>query len=441
MSFIADKQTLQDLNVLGRYKQHSLFSIFNRTITSGGECLLDDMFRHPLTDHEAINARTGIFRHFQKLNTVLPFDAATFSKTEQFLAAGNEDGWYMILVRACRRLLLKKMGVQQEYEQFMEGLKATIIILQQLKAFFIELLNDPENPLFDEISISLKLLEENSLAVQMDDPEKLGMKKFLRLDYLLRSKCCRQLTTLLQLVYRLDVYTSVATVAQQRSFVYPVATAPSADIFEINNCRHPALEKAIGNDLRLHARENLLFLTGANMAGKSTFMKSIGSACYLAHMGFPVAADNMRFSVKSGIYTSINVPDNLNQGISHFYAEVLRVKEVATSVCSNLPLLVIFDELFKGTNVKDAYDATLAVTEAFGLHSNCNFIISTHIIEVAAALAQGNTNIRFAFLPTVLQGSKPVYTYRLEAGVTEDRQGMMIIRNEGVLEMMQDLRT
>ncbi len=77
---------------------------------------------------------------------------------------------------------------------------------------------------------------------------------------------------------------------------------------------------------------NLVFLTGANMAGKSTFMKSFGVAVYLAHMGFPVGAEEMVFSVQDGMYTSINVPDNLDAGFSHFYAEVLRVKRAAEEV-------------------------------------------------------------------------------------------------------------
>jgi len=96
----------------------------------------------------------------------------------------------------------------------------------------------------------------------------------------------------------------------------------------------------------------------------------------------------------------------------------------------------MFDELFKGTNVKDAYDGTLAVTEAFAEYMDCLFVVSTHIIEVGEAL-RSRGNIRFRFLPTVMDGHRPRYTYTLQEGITEDRQGMMIIRNEGILEMIQ----
>ena len=84
----------------------------------------------------------------------------------------------------------------------------------------------------------------------------------------------------------------------------------------------------ISNDTYLDdKKQRISIITGPNMAGKSTLMKSFGIAVYMAHMGFPVAARSMRFTVQDGMYTSINVPDNINMGYSHFYAEVLRVKK------------------------------------------------------------------------------------------------------------------
>jgi DNA mismatch repair ATPase MutS len=166
-------------------------------------------------------------------------------------------------------------------------------------------------------------------------------------------------------------------------------------------------------------------------------MKSVGIAVYLAHMGFPVAAEQMEFSVKKGLFSSINVPDNLEHGYSHFYAEVLRVKKVAETVDAGNDLIVLFDELFKGTNVKDACEATLSITKAFSQHRNCFFIISTHIIEVGEALKVNAENIRFLYMPTVMKGTIPTYTYQLKEGITQDRQGMMIIENEGILELIQ----
>jgi DNA mismatch repair ATPase MutS len=200
---------------------------------------------------------------------------------------------------------------------------------------------------------------------------------------------------------------------------------------------HPALAHPVSNSIHITPENNIVFLTGANMAGKSTFMKSFGIAMYLGHMGFPVAAAEMSFSVLDGLFTTINLADNLGMGASHFYAEVLRVKKVAEELNRGRNLLVIFDELFRGTNVKDAYEATIAITAAFACRRNSIFIISTHIIEAGEVLRQRCDNIGFLFLPTRMEGTKPVYTYQLERGITDDRHGMVIIRNEGILDILE----
>lgn len=165
-------------------------------------------------------------------------------------------------------------------------------------------------------------------------------------------------------------------------FLFSDGLCRERDIDEGSRVRHPCIDGAVANDMEITRTKNIFFLTGANMAGKSTLMKSFGIAVYMAHMGFPVAASRMEFSIQDGMYTSINVPDNINLGYSHFYAEVLRVKKVAIEVSHSKRLVVIFDELSKGTNVKDAYDATLAVTEALAKRKACSFLISTHIVEV-----------------------------------------------------------
>ncbi len=417
MEFLADKQTLLDLNVLGKYKTGSLVSLFNHVVTAGGERLMDEMFRHPLTDANAINSRSRVFHYFQRMELQLPFDAATFAKAEQFLLNGGDDKWFFFLFRTGRRKLWSLMRLNNDAEEFDDGLQATLKVLAQLALFFQKMQQDQQNPLYIQVSEYLAMLHANGLADQ--ELKNVAVKGFgaeLKYDYLLRGKLYRIMQSLVEFVYLLDVAAAVAKVAASNDLVFASALGPESSVLEISNCRHPALEKAIGNDLDLNERQNVLFLTGANMAGKSTFMKSVGAAFYLAHMGFPVAADSMRFSVKSGIYSSINVPDDLQQGISHFYAEVLRVKQVAGSVCFRLPLLVIFDELFKGTNVKDAYDATLAVTAAFANYRQCDFIISTHIIEVGEALKKVLPNMQFGCMPTVMKGGIPGYTYRMQEG-------------------------
>ena len=166
-------------------------------------------------------------------------------------------------------------------------------------------------------------------------------------------------------------------------------------------------------------------------------MKTLSTALYLAHMGFPVPAAMMQFQVLDGLYTTINLPDNLGIGASHFYAEVLRLKKIAQEVNQGKKLFVLFDELFRGTNVKDAYEATIAITAAFAQRKAGIFVLSTHIIEAGQVLQQESSNISFLYLPTMLKNDLPVYTYRLEQGITNDRHGMLIINKEKILETLQ----
>jgi DNA mismatch repair ATPase MutS len=115
--------------------------------------------------------------------------------------------------------------------------------------------------------------------------------------------------------------------AEERGYQLCNGIKSDANRLKLQEVYHPLLNKPVTNSLEMNPDSNIVFLTGANMAGKSTFMKSLSIAMYLAHLGFPIAARHMEFSVCDGMYTTINLPDNLAMGASHFYAEVLRVKK------------------------------------------------------------------------------------------------------------------
>jgi DNA mismatch repair protein MutS len=431
MSFITDKQTLDDLNILGKYKPNSLFSFFNRVHTPGGEKLLQAMFEKPLTDNAEINARSSAFRYFQDKAIGFPFDSIQLSVMESYLYDADADGLLVTGITTVKKWLQSILLKDEEYEKVRAGIKATVATLHYCREF---VRNVGDHPYQQQIKAMSALLEHPLLKELKQDVTGLKMNEIIRLEYLFRTRLKTQLSNLIDIICHLDVYIAVGELAAAERFCYVNMLPGDKNIAGAKNLRYPGLKRAVGNDVQLDEHNNVIFLTGANMAGKSTLMKTFGIAVYLAHMGFPVAAEEMTLSVKDGIYSSINVPDNLSMGLSHFYAEVLRVKKVAEDVAAGKNLVVIFDELFKGTNVKDAYDATLAVTTAFSEYENCLFIISTHIIEVGEALSVVEP-IQFLYLPTVLEGTVPRYTYRLQQGITADRQGMIIIENEGILDM------
>ncbi|QEC44004.1 MutS-related protein [Pseudobacter ginsenosidimutans] len=437
MQFYTDKQTVEELNLLGKFRQGSVYHLFNEVKTRGGEQMLDQMFRNPLLDADSINQRSSIFQFFQQSNLGFSFDVQQLNIMREYLDAGTGKRAFAILCSMFTQKLLSKLTRDERYKKSVQGLQATIVTLNRCHGI-LEVLQKLQSPLHNRINQLLQLLSDKQLEKlrTTDIYTDISVTTLAQYDHLLKSRFHAEMEELLQFIYELDLYIAVSSVARKKGFTYAKALAPEQNILRAANLAHPCIDKAIGNDILMSERHNVIFLTGANMAGKSTLMKSIGIGLYLAQMGFPVAAERMDFSVREGLYSSINVADNIGLGYSHFYAEVVRVKQAANAAASGKRLLLMFDELFKGTNVKDAYDGTLAVTEGFADYNDCLFIVSTHIIEVGEALKQRG-NIHSVFMPTIMEGSKPRYTYRLQEGVTEDRQGMMIIRNEGILEMLE----
>jgi len=438
MSFNIDKQTLDELNLLGKFRQGSIYGLFCQVKTRGAEQLLDHMFRHPLNNAAAINERSSIFRFFQEANFSFPFDVQQIGLMREYLDNSAGNSAWLVLVNTLIRKGLAALTRDERYRKTVQGLQAVIVTLNRCNAF-LETARAHGTPYAGRVEAVREMLSDTKLQrlSNIDIYKDLPVRTLAFYDYLLKNKLHEQMEAILSFIYELDVNIAVSHVARSKGFTYAAALPEERNILSAWDLRHPCIEGAVGNDLLLHKNSNVLFLTGANMAGKSTLMKSIGIGLYLAHMGFPVAAAGMEFSVREGLYTSINVADNINLGYSHFYAEVVRVKQAAEAVSSGKRMLLMFDELFKGTNVKDAYDGTLAVTEAFAVYEECLFIVSTHIIEVGEALKHYE-NIRFVYMPTVMNGPYPQYTYRLQEGITEDRQGMMIIRNEGILELIEE---
>ncbi|MBB6498750.1 MutS-related protein [Pedobacter cryoconitis] len=438
-NLLADKQTIEDLNLLGKFKQQSVYGLFNKLNTRGGEKVLEGMFARPLNTPGEINERSSLFAFFQQQRVIFPVIRSQIESMEDYLSGGAGAALLVVASGVLAKKFKQVLFHNAELLQLQAGQSVTIEVLQAFRDFFRELSAKEGIAVYQkDLDMVQEILQDSRLQGILNSSEgQPSLMQLIRNDYLIRHAMINHMEALLKLIYELDVFVGIAAVAADQGFVYAKALPADQMRLDMEGFRHPGLSKGVTNDLHLTRDCNVLFLTGANMAGKSTLMKSMGIAVYLAHMGFPVAAKRMEFSVKDGIFSSINVSDNLDMGYSHFYAEVLRTKTVAKAVSESLDLYVLFDELFKGTNVKDAYDATLAVIKAFAANRNSFFVVSTHIIEVGEALGKACDNLQFSFLPTVMKDGMPTYPYTLSDGITSDRQGMIIIENEKIVEIIK----
>ncbi len=439
MTLKTDKQTLNDLGIIGRQGDNTVYGIFNRTITNGGAKILEDMFLYPLSDIEEIRKRSRAIAFFSETEKPFPFKGEIFDVIEHYLSNNDNRSRISIHEYTLEQRIKSALGVNTQFIEIKKGVIATLQFLIKFNEFVVSLISKgfEKESGYSFAKVESIIQEKGFCEIfNVNNIKKLSDKEVIKLDHIFRFSNNENIIVLKNEAYLLDVLITVSNVGREKGFSYAHPLKRGANRLEISKGFHPLLKNAIPNTLSVSKENNLIFLTGANMAGKSTFMKMVGIAIYLAHMGFPVPAAKMEFAVLDGLYSTINLADNINMGYSHFYAEVLRVKKVAEAV-GNHNMLVIFDELFRGTNVKDAYNATVAVTDAFANKLGCVFIISTHIVEAGEELKEMRDNIKFIYLPTVMSGSKPEYTYKITEGITNDRHGMLIIQNEKILDILK----
>ncbi len=440
MSFTIDKQTHKDLNLSGRYRLDTVFSIYNKTVTTSGSLFLEKLFATPLTKAEEINSRRDIFASLKDFSHEFPCTNEEFKEAEEFLKSTDYALLPVSFAMMAKTKMVSTLASSKQYDYIIEGINLTSKFLQKVNAFLNEVANSVKGTAFESrVLEQLKVLSSPELTkfmgVTVKGSNLLGVTYYNRL---VRYKYGRKLSQLMHVLSESDCYIAVAKQANNVGYSFANAIEKSTAFVEVEDVKHPRVKGAVGNDIKMDASSNIIFLTGANMAGKSTIMKAFGISVYLAHIGFPIAAKSMTFAPLEGMYTSINVPDDISQGYSHFYAEVMRVKGVVEEIATGKAMLIIFDELFKGTNVKDAYDGTYAITKELSYSDKCIFIISTHIMEVGTELKKDSTNVQYKLMPTGMgEGGKPKYTYKITDGIADDRYGMHIINNERILEIIK----
>jgi DNA mismatch repair ATPase MutS len=287
-------------------------------------------------------------------------------------------------------------------------------------------------------SIEKKLHKPALAALRLMDAKTASPQQILSIAGQIRTRHKQDFYDLIDLYSTIDAYQSLARVFVAQDLCFPsFITAPTACI-EATGCYHPLLQTPIPYNITLEKDSNFLFLTGANMAGKSTFIKAVGISVYLAHLGMGVPAKTMELTPFDGLLSNINVMDNIIKGESYFYNEVKRIKNTIEKINDGKNWLILIDELFKGTNVEDAMKCSTAVIEGLRKIKPSLFILSTHLYEIGANLKQ-YANIQFKYFETSVDGGELVFNYHLKEGISDDRLGYLILKREGVVDLLQNL--
>jgi DNA mismatch repair ATPase MutS len=256
----------------------------------------------------------------------------------------------------------------------------------------------------------------------------------MRLDKLFRRTERAAVERLLQIVFELDALIAMAETVRKNRFVMP-EVVDGALAAEADGVSHPFITDPVPNPIQLDQRRRMLFLTGPNMAGKTTYLRACGIALYLAHLGMGVPARSFRFSPCQRLFSSITVHDNVRSGVSFFRAEALRTKAIAQAVNDGYRVIALLDEPFMGTNVKDALDASRAILERFAAKEGSLFLVSSHLIELGDYMvATGQVDCRH--FEAFEQEGRLRFDYLLLPGVSTQRLGMRVLREEGIFALL-----
>ena len=200
-------------------------------------------------------------------------------------------------------------------------------------------------------------------------------------------------------------------------------------VYEAKNLYHPFLgEKAVANDFTIHDHEYYI-VTGANMAGKSTFLRSLGINYLLAMNGLPVFADELKVSVFH-LFTSMRTTDDLTHGISYFNAELLRLKKLLGSLHDDVPSLIILDEILKGTNSLDKLNGSRLFLQYIA-ERNVTGVIATHDLELSKM--ENEYEGRFHnYCFEIELGEDITYSYKITKGVARNQNATYLLK--GILK-------
>jgi DNA mismatch repair ATPase MutS len=210
--------------------------------------------------------------------------------------------------------------------------------------------------------------------------------------------------------------------------------ADDSPLFEATALGHPLMDvrECVRNDLALGADTRFLLVTGSNMSGKSTLLRAVGLNATLAWMGAPVRAERLRIS-RLRVCASIRIQDSLLDGVSHFYAEVERLKAMLEIVRFGQPILFLIDELFGGTNSNDRRVAAEAVVRSL-VQRQAIGLVTTHdlaLSEIGDMQDSKGMNVHFTDLPATDRLLK--FDYRLHSGKLDHGNALQIVKLVGLV--------
>ena len=473
-----------DLDIFG---ENSLFQLLNRTTTYWGRKILANWLSEPTTDNEICSRQLAVQELAENLDWSQEFQATgkhfedhrnikVFLNwlEEKPLILGNR--FYQI-IRYAGPIIIFVLLVLLIFSMIPWTILLAGVFLQGLVLFFVI---DPVRTIHESTSASIKSLQSFEALIGMVEKKDFRSNKLQEIRSIFRLKGMpaseiigklkrilqrldnrsNQIYQLFNVIFLFDLHYAIAAEVWKKSqpedikkwfvtlgemeAINSLAAYHNANpdysfpeismdtfVFQAENMGHPLIpyRKRINNDFSLRGKGTIAMITGSNMAGKSTFLRTVGINVILARIGAPVCAQKLILS-DFRVFTSMRTQDNLEENISSFYAELKRIRLLLDKIDEQLPLLFLLDEILKGTNSRDRHLGAVSLVKQLS-GENVAGLISTHDLELArnAMKASQVTNYNFESL---IQGNEISFNYKLNPGICETFNASILMENMGI---------
>lgn len=310
----------------------------------------------------------------------------------------------------------KSAGMQELMERFNLNGQSPIQALQQLSKELDRL--DLRNNQF------LYVLLEGSIFFQLQEIVRIERWK---------ARYGQHINEWLETVGELDALCSLGTFAYNHpQYTYPELTEKPF-CFLATQMGHPLMpvSQCVKNDATIPSRPFFLIITGANMAGKSTYLRTIGVNYLLACIGAPVCCERLKLHPNQ-LITSLRTSDSLSDNESYFFAELKRLKRIIDLLNQGQQLFIILDEILKGTNSMDKQKGSFDLIRQF-MQLKANGIIATHDLLLGSLIKQFPEEIRNYCFEADIKENELTFSYKLREGVAQNMNACFLMKKMGII--------
>lgn len=477
-----------DLDVFG---EKSLYSYMNRSASLIGDCRFAEILQNPYTDPNIIRKRqeaiaeiaekTELRIHFQALggaseektsdkNDILKLAQTPLSlslitraiiKILPFfwiiaaIAISLElinGRWFLLPFLTCAGFAFARnksiSQLQTQLTASVSSLKIYTLLFQVIEQ---EKFNSAElSEISEKLSVSGEKVSKRikHLSSILSDLDKrcnaiafLVLNGFLLWDFKQLARIIdwqRQnagyLNSWLDALAEFDVYCTLGTFCYNHpDYAFPELNDTDYPVMKADEMGHPLIhpEICVRNDIELPKRPSFIVVTGANMAGKSTYLRTIGINFLLAMTGAPVCAKKMTVS-PCKLYTSLRTTDSLANNESYFFAELKRLKQMIDRLKQGEKLFIVLDEILKGTNSIDKQRGSLALVERL-IKLNAVGIIATHDLQLGTLAKKYPEYIKnFRFEAEIIQ-DELFFPYKIQPGIAKNMNAYFLMKKMGII--------